>query len=590
MNFQPLPVFLLALCCFVLSPDAGAQSAEGGDDPGFFQRFIAIFKEQPTRKLTEQDSLRENWKAEPGLTERYPRAYQLIHQKQQDYYQSLADSSHTRWDEISDLEHAVYRSPDGDTTVLAKNVRVFGWHPHWMNQAYESYHYKKLSHVSLFSYSVNVNGTATCENPGILDQWASDDFKLVERAHADNCKVMLTMTSFGYAKNQALLSDFERQEDLIDDLVKQMIRVNADGIDVDFELIPTNFEKQLSSFLLRLHDRLAKGGDRYELSVVLPKINGTTDGERVYNIKHLQQFVDFFTLTAYDFRTASSPAGPISPLYNADGKRRSFGSIEDVVYNYLEDGLDRKKLLLGLPHYGGQWTTHFRADGTDSVIFRQPPYANVLRDNRRNGPPERHRIGAASYRTTSPSELDGFVRKEQETWYEDSITMEEKYDWVLKEGLGGVGIWALGYDGSRTELWGLINEKFAPVNDTIVHYQPAQSAWSAPLVLLRYGNLFGVSGLFLFAFLTVGFVVALFDWRVRDVFFRHKTLRVLYIVASFALVTATAAVVLFLRADALAKLEVRWLALGMLVVGLIFGSLLMKGIGGWFQRRRGATP
>jgi hypothetical protein len=35
-----------------------------------------------------------------------------------------------------------------------------------------------------------------------------------------------------------------------------------------------------------------------------------------------------------------------------------------------------------------------------------------------------------------------------------------KYDLAIEENLKGIGMWALGYDGSRSELWDLIAEKF----------------------------------------------------------------------------------------------------------------------------------
>jgi spore germination protein YaaH len=45
-------------------------------------------------------------------------------------------------------------------------------------------------------------------------------------------------------------------------------------------------------------------------------------------------------------------------------------------------------------------------------------------------------------------------------WYDDSISLSHKYDWVKNKKLSGVGIWALGYDHGDTELWELLANKF----------------------------------------------------------------------------------------------------------------------------------
>jgi len=521
---------LLLLLCLLLPPAGGYAQADGEDDePGLLERFIAIFNTPPPEPALTIDSL----PIPPDLTQEYWRTYNLIHRKQEAFYRNLADSSHTTWDELTGLDGVEY-SREGDTLVLAKNLKVFGWHPHWMGSAYKNYRFKLLSHVSLFSYNLrDGQGEPYYDNPEVVISWESEDFELVKLAHADNCKVMITVSSFGWGKNKRFLDDPERQEGLIEDVIKRMVAIEADGIDLDFELVPVNYEKQLTAFILRVKQQLIKVGEQYELSVVLPKVNGSKNGKNLYNVKLLQKSVDFFTLTAYDFTNGSYASGPISPLYDDDPTPRSFKSIEDIVYNYLEDSLDRKKLLLGLPYYGGKWSRFSNeADESDSLAFQHPTYSAIIKANRRNGPPGYdEQAVAAYYIEEGPAGVPGFDRRKDITWFDDFRTMGIKYDWVLEQGLGGIGIWALGYDGTQPELWGLMGEKFTPTTESYVYHQPEQSIWNVPLLLSKYGDLFGISGLFIFAFLAIGFVVALFDWRVRDVFFKNKTLRLLYIVA-----------------------------------------------------------
>ena len=57
-----------------------------------------------------------------------------------------------------------------------------------------------------------------------------------------------------------------------------------------------------------------------------------------------------------------------------------------------------------------------------------------------------------------------------------------KYDLVKEDGLGGVGIWALGYDGSRPELWDALAAAFADPATGVPSEDPAPAimALSAP--------------------------------------------------------------------------------------------------------------
>ena len=49
----------------------------------------------------------------------------------------------------------------------------------------------------------------------------------------------------------------------------------------------------------------------------------------------------------------------------------------------------------------------------------------------------------------------------KEVFYDDSFTLSKKYAFAMTQGLKGVGLWALGYDSQRYELWNLIDETFS---------------------------------------------------------------------------------------------------------------------------------
>ena len=53
----------------------------------------------------------------------------------------------------------------------------------------------------------------------------------------------------------------------------------------------------------------------------------------------------------------------------------------------------------------------------------------------------------------------------RQLYYDDAQALGLKYDLVNRYNLRGAGIWALGYDGTRTELYAVLKAKF--ITDTV---------------------------------------------------------------------------------------------------------------------------
>jgi hypothetical protein len=61
----------------------------------------------------------------------------------------------------------------------------------------------------------------------------------------------------------------------------------------------------------------------------------------------------------------------------------------------------------------------------------------------------------------------------RQVWYDDSASLAMKYGLVNARNLGGIGIWALSYDGGRPEIWNGIKSAFTPTGvETVVGEAP----------------------------------------------------------------------------------------------------------------------
>lgn len=558
--------FLLFALFSLLATALPGQSAEGeGEEKSTFQQLIeAIFgaKEAASDELT--------------IEEKYGPFLSFIHGDELQLYDSLRQLGVVNWDQYQRLEDVHFTYAD---TSLAPNIQVFGWHPYWMGTAYEDYNYNLLSHVSWFAYHIDPN-TGGYINPDVIAGWRSGAFQEVARAQNPNTKLLITVASHTKAGNRQFLDNKDGQfQNLADTLVQLLADGQGDGIDVNFELMPRGYEKRMTDFLEYLHSRLVADSLDYMLTVVLPKVNSP----RVYDIERLQKFVDYFLITGYDYHTGDSPRdGPIAPL-RSDGPY----SIENTVYSYLEDGMDRDKLILGLPYYGGVWEGQVPAMQSQDTTLRfvgHRTYRMIEAEYAWKVPPSYDLKSWSAYYLL-PNEEDTTLFTK--IWFDDSTTLDRKYDWVLENELGGIGIWALGYDHGDTTLWKLIEKKYAA--DTIVTFHGPyldRRFFSLADTLYNYQTLVVVAAVFVVLFVVLGLIASLYDWRVREVFFSNKTLRAIYILASFAVVLG----VLFFVSYVSGKPIFSGDNMLFLLLGLLGGGLLTVLIGRWFNRKRSQLP
>jgi len=479
----------------------------------------------------------EEQKRKDSLFEQYDFIFNYIHQEELAYYDSLRNAGVVEWDDFyrPDIVYRPYRI--AEHIAIDSSMKVFGWHPYWMGSAYESYNFQLLTHVSWFSYNLDAE-TGSYDNPEVIELWNTTP--LLDSAQAHNCKVLLCVTSHQRAGNRLFLDNAtDQQQTLIDSLTTLIEKRGAHGVDLNFENLPIGYEKKLTAFIKKLSRALRKQDPDYLLSVTLPKINTYRDPARqknqrkFYEVDALRRYVAFFVITGYDFHNGRSATdGPVAPLYS-NGDRYS---IENVVFAYLEEGLPRKQLLLGLPYYGASWKAPDDDPYSSASVFdRHITYREMKTLLPPDAKSQPDSLSWSNYwvftdttlATQSGPSPTGYAYRKY--WFDDSLTLAKKYAWVIDQDLGGVGIWALGYDNNQVDLWQLLESRFTP--GSIEAYRtPPRAGFSLFRLLFKYRYVLLVSALFIAGFLLIGFIAALFDWRVREVFFSNKTLRLLYIV------------------------------------------------------------
>nr|AQR60113.1 chitinase 11 [Bactrocera dorsalis] len=134
-----------------------------------------------------------------------------------------------------------------------------------------------------------------------------------------------------------------------------------DGIDLDWEF-PSAYNKERQHFSQLIYE-IRQEYRREHRDYLLTVAAAAPEGIAVfaYDVQMLNQYVDYVSLMTYDYHSYSHGTpftGLNAPLYARPNERSILGTL-NINYSvnwWLTNGLDRKKLVVGLPTYGHSFT------------------------------------------------------------------------------------------------------------------------------------------------------------------------------------------------------------------------------------------
>ncbi len=325
-------------------------------------------------------------------------------------------------------------------SVSVLDRKVFGWHPYWASSgAYLTYDYAALSHIGYFSYETD---TAT---GGYTTIRGWDTTPVIAYAHQRGVKVTLTVTSFDYDGNDKLLSDTVKQNRMFSTLVSLLKARSGDGVNFDLERIRSTQRTNLVTFMRRATAHIKGELPNAEISMATPAV----DWSATWDFAQLAQTCDYLIVMGYAYYwSGSSTAGPVAPL---EGESNN---VTRTIDTYLAAGVPPEKLLLGVPWYGYDWpvvNSARKSTATGTGSSRTYVVAEPMAQSYGKVFDGLTKVPWFSY-TSGPSW--------RQVWYDDSLSLALKYNLVNARTLAGIGIWALSYDGARSEIWNGITAAF----------------------------------------------------------------------------------------------------------------------------------
>lgn len=231
-----------------------------------------------------------------------------------------------------------------------------------------------------------------------------------------------------------ILSTFETRANLIDNIINELVKIDVQGIHVDFENMNKADKDNYSRFIIELAPRLREIG--MKLSVLLTEPDGSDTWSLCYDRNVIGKVADYVVFMGYDQHTASSQtAGTIA---GADW-------VEININKFLgQEGVSKDKIILAMPFYTRLWIEENGKLSNRVVNMKDvkiPSNATKVWDDNLKQNYIEYKVGDAVYKM----------------WIEDEESISCKLDLVNKYELAGAGFWEK--DRENEDIWDIVEQK-----------------------------------------------------------------------------------------------------------------------------------
>lgn len=311
---------------------------------------------------------------------------------------------------------------------------VFGYLPDWEYlSARDNLQYDLLSHIAAFDFAVSAAGDIT--NPSY---WPWTD--VINEAHSNSVKMIMTAVNFDTDEIHTLLTNESVKNNFFENVKSTILTYDLQGVNVDFENVATDDRGALlngfmDDLTIFIHNEIPGS----EISFVGPAVNWGG-----WDLAGLAASCDYIFIMGYNYYGSwSETSGPNSPL---TGGYYNITNTVEVQYGDVTDN-NPEKLILGIPYYGNRWQTANLQPYSDALDhIEQPRYRTAIEEAESEG----LLWDGASQTSWYSYQGSG---NDYQVWFDTDSSLGLKYDYADSKLLRGVGMWALGYDGERTELW-----------------------------------------------------------------------------------------------------------------------------------------
>jgi spore germination protein len=279
-----------------------------------------------------------------------------------------------------------------------------------------------LTYLSIFSYEVTTDGNFRTIN----------DEPLIAAAREARVAPIMVITNLqeggGFSSDiaRAILTNEQVQDTLINNIIENLRTKNYSGLAIDFEYIYPEDRENYNNFLRKVVSRLRPLG--YLITTALAPKNAADQPGLLYEAHDYPvhgALADHVILMTYEWGYTFGPPMAVAPINEV---RR--------VLNYAISAIPRRKILMGIPNYGYNWTLPY-VEGSRAATISNVGAVDLAR-----------RVGAnIQYDQTAQAPFFHYYDangREHVVWFDDARSIEAKLRLVNQYNLGGVSYWTIG--------------------------------------------------------------------------------------------------------------------------------------------------
>ena len=329
-----------------------------------------------------------------------------------------------------------------------------GFLPYWLLDKAKNDYSGYITTLDYFSLTLDVDGTILKSTtpvelePGwhALTSGSVDTF--LNTAKSKNIKLSISIFDGSQASIDRVLDDPSTAgTNLVNDMSKVMSKYGFSDLNLDIESITEATpaaQLKFAQFVSEVRNQISLQKLPYTLSIDIAPIDFIKNN-RLIKPELIEKYVDKIILMAYDFHSPGSfVTGPVAPLGGA-GTIAEFDTKVGVekALKVTTPG----KILLGIPFYGYSWETidNFERAAivpSSAVITSNSTVEDIL-SKCTNCSTQFDDIAKEAYVIYKDNDTNTY----HQIFYPDKKSTEAKVNFVNSEGLAGIAIWALGYEG-----------------------------------------------------------------------------------------------------------------------------------------------
>jgi len=331
---------------------------------------------------------------------------------------------------------------------------VMGFLPYWLISDDEKDYSPYLNTISYFGLSIDQDGTIlkrmrpTETEPGWLAMQSRKMSPILDAAKEKGLKRSLVVFSGDQEKiNQLVENPVGHAKTLINEISPILTQYDFNDLNIDIENTSLASESARQNFTLlmkTIYGQLQSRNNSITLSIDVSPT--ALIQPYLIDVAAISPFVDKVIFMTYDFHyPGSSVTGAVSPV-NGAGVSTEFDT-ETSIREALKI-LDPEKIILGAPLYGYEWETlngypHAAVIPGTGIVASNKRVEDLLSS-----------CASCSAQFDSVSKESYLIYKDRETgtfhqfFFPDEQAMQEKINLMKKYNLGGIVLWALGYEGN----------------------------------------------------------------------------------------------------------------------------------------------